>query len=45
LDINLIERPAEFALPHMSNTQLVAALRKQLDNEASADRAGCNFPS
>ena len=38
LDINLIERPEEFALPHMSNTQLVAALRKQLDNEASADR-------
>lgn len=38
LDVNLIERPAEFALPHMSNTQLVAALRKQLDNEASADR-------
>jgi hypothetical protein len=38
LNVNLIERPAEFALPHMSNTQLVAALRKQLDNEASADR-------
>jgi CubicO group peptidase (beta-lactamase class C family) len=38
LDVNLIERPAEFALPHMSNTQLIAALRKQLDNQASADR-------
>jgi CubicO group peptidase (beta-lactamase class C family) len=38
LDVNLAERPAEFALPHMSNTQLTAALRKQLDNEASADR-------
>jgi CubicO group peptidase (beta-lactamase class C family) len=38
LDVNLIERPAEFALPHMSDQQLVAALRKQLDTEASADR-------
>ena len=38
LDVNLIERPAEFALPHMSDQSLVAALRKRLDNEASADR-------
>ena len=38
LDIHLVERPAEFALPHLSNLQLVAALRKRLDNEASADR-------
>jgi len=38
LDVNLIERPAEFALPRMSKTQLVAALRERLRNEASADR-------
>ena len=38
LDVHLTERPAEFALPHMSNHQLVAALRKRLDNQASADR-------
>lgn len=38
LDVRLIERPAEFALPHMSNHQLVAALRKRLDNQASTDR-------
>jgi len=38
LAVNLIERPAEFALPHMSDRQLVAALRKRLDNEAATDR-------
>ena len=38
LDVNLIERPAEFALPHMSDQSLVAALRKRLANQASADR-------
>jgi len=38
LDVNLIERPPEFALPHMSDNQLIAALRKRLDNEAAADR-------
>jgi D-alanyl-D-alanine carboxypeptidase len=38
LEVNLIERPAEFALPRMSKTQLVAALRERLRNEASADR-------
>ena len=38
LEVNLIERPAEFALPHMSDEQLVAALHKRLDNEAAAER-------
>src|ERR1700677_894131 len=38
LDVNLIERPAEFVLPRMSKTQVVAALRERLRNEASADR-------
>jgi D-alanyl-D-alanine carboxypeptidase len=38
LDVHLTERPAEFALPHLNNTQLVAALRKRLDDQTSADR-------
>jgi D-alanyl-D-alanine carboxypeptidase len=38
LDVNLIERPAEFALPHMSDQHLVAALRRRLEDEAASDR-------
>jgi D-alanyl-D-alanine carboxypeptidase len=38
LDVRLIERPAEFALPHMSDEQLVAALRKRLEDETASDR-------
>jgi D-alanyl-D-alanine carboxypeptidase len=38
LEVNLIERPAEFALPHMDDQQLVALLRERLHNEAAADR-------
>jgi D-alanyl-D-alanine carboxypeptidase len=38
LNTNLIERPAEFALPHMSDQHLVAALRKRLEAEAASDR-------
>jgi CubicO group peptidase (beta-lactamase class C family) len=38
LDVKLIERPAEFALPHMSDRQLVAALRKRLEDETDSDR-------
>jgi D-alanyl-D-alanine carboxypeptidase len=38
LELKLIERPAEFALPHMSDRQLVAALRKRLEDEAASDR-------
>ena len=38
LNANLIERPAEFALPHMSDQHLVAALRKRLEAEAASDR-------
>jgi D-alanyl-D-alanine carboxypeptidase len=38
LDVNLIERPAEFALPHMSDQRLVAALRKRLEDETASDR-------
>jgi len=38
LEVNLIERPAEFALPHMNETQWIAALRRQLKDQAAADR-------
>ena len=32
------ERPAEFALPHLSESELIAALRKSMDDAAAADR-------
>jgi CubicO group peptidase (beta-lactamase class C family) len=38
LEVKLIERPAEFALPHMSDQQLIAALRKRLEDETASDR-------
>ena len=38
LEVKLIERPAEFALPHMSDRELVAALRKRLEDETALDR-------
>jgi D-alanyl-D-alanine carboxypeptidase len=38
LEVKLIERPAEFALPHMSDRQLVDALRKRLESETASDR-------
>lgn len=31
-------RPAEFALPHLSESELIAALRKTMDEAAAADR-------
>ena len=31
-------RPAEFALPHLSESELIAALRKKLDEQSAADR-------
>jgi hypothetical protein len=31
-------RPAEFALPHLSESELITALRKNLDEAAAADR-------
>jgi D-alanyl-D-alanine carboxypeptidase len=37
LEVNLIERPVEFALPRMSDQQLVGALRERLGKEAAAD--------
>jgi D-alanyl-D-alanine carboxypeptidase len=38
LDLEAIARPAEFALPHLSERELVSALRKKLDEETAADR-------
>lgn len=38
LDLQGIPRPAEFALPHLSESELIAAARKKLDEEATADR-------
>jgi D-alanyl-D-alanine carboxypeptidase len=38
LDLQGIPRPAEFALPHLSENELITAARKKLDEEAAADR-------
>ncbi len=38
LDLQGIPRPAEFALPHLSESELITAARKKLDEEATADR-------
>src|SRR5687767_9685824 len=38
LSLQGIARPAEFALPHLSENELVTALRKKLDEAAAADR-------
>ena len=38
LSLQGTERPAEFALPHLSDSELAAALRKKMDEAAAADR-------
>jgi D-alanyl-D-alanine carboxypeptidase len=38
LDVKLIERPVEFALPHLSDQQLVDALRRDLKDRTASDR-------
>lgn len=38
ISIRAISRPPEFALPHMSETQLAAALREKLQENARSDR-------
>ena len=38
LDLQGVPRPAEFALPHLSENELITAIRKKLDEEAAADR-------
>lgn len=38
LELGAIERPAEFALAHLSESELIVALRKKLEEDAAADR-------
>src|ERR1700682_1509918 len=38
IDLRAIPRPAEFSLPHMSESDLIAALQKKLEEDAAADR-------
>ena len=38
LSLNAIPRPAEFPLPHLSESDLLTALRKKLDDDAAGDR-------
>ena len=38
LEVKVIERPVEFALPHMSDQQLVDALGKRFESETASDR-------
>jgi len=38
LALQVTARPAEFALPHLSESELTAALRKKMDEVAAADR-------
>jgi D-alanyl-D-alanine carboxypeptidase len=38
LDLRAIPRPAEFPLPHMSESDLTQAIRKKLEEDAAADR-------
>ena len=38
LGLEATARPAEFALPHLSESELITAARKKLDEEAAADR-------
>jgi len=37
IDLNATDRPAEFALPRMSQTELVAAVRAKLERDAAAN--------
>jgi D-alanyl-D-alanine carboxypeptidase len=37
LDLRAIPRPAEFALPHMGESELISALRKKLGEDSAAD--------
>jgi D-alanyl-D-alanine carboxypeptidase len=38
VDLNPIQRPPDFALAHISESELITALRKQLDEDAAANR-------
>jgi CubicO group peptidase (beta-lactamase class C family) len=38
LGLNAIPRPADFAVPHLGESELIAAVRKKVDDEVAADR-------
>jgi len=38
IDLNAIPRPADFPLPHLSPGELIAASRKDIEQEVAADR-------
>ena len=38
LSLNAIPRPADFALPHLSESELIAAVRKKIDEDVAAGR-------
>jgi len=38
LSLNAIPRPADFTLPHLSESELITALRKKLDEDVAAGR-------
>ncbi len=38
LDLRAVERPAEFAIPRLSQSELVAALRAKLEKDSAADK-------
>ena len=38
IDLRVVARPAEFPLPHLNASELIAIARKQLDQEAAAGR-------
>ena len=38
LDLNAIPRPAEFTLPHLSQSELISAAKKNVEQEVAADR-------
>lgn len=38
LDLQAVPRPSEFALPHLTESELITALKKNLADDAAADR-------
>jgi hypothetical protein len=44
IDLRAIPRPAEFSLPHMSESNLIVTLQKKLEEDAAADRFAGSAP-
>jgi D-alanyl-D-alanine carboxypeptidase len=38
MEVSSADRPADFALPHMSDSELIAATRKKVEQDVAADR-------